>query len=165
MIDLTRRLEISAFSSRRRTVSDTASRSPMEPIRQQDQQQKDFLASLFPEFSADPHRTTQEAQNSAMMQGQRHPNNFPVSANMSFNPPLDLLAMSNGMSLQGLDPSHQNLPSTSTFTPQILLEQQYKLTQLHQLQQLQNQIQNQIFQQQASHFLISHDPLSLYGHS
>lgn len=139
----------------------------MEPIRQQDQQQKDFLSTLFPEFTADPHRTTQEVhQSSAVMQGQRHPNNFsnlPVSANMSYNPPLDLLAMSNVMSLQGLDPNHQNLPSTSTFTPQVLLEQQYKLTQLHQLQQLQNQIQNQIFQQQASHFLIARSPLPIWS--
>lgn len=139
----------------------------MEPIRQQDQQQKDFLSTLFPEFTADPHRTTQEVhQNSAVMQGQRHPNNFsnlPVSANMSYNPPLDLLAMSNVMSLQGLDSNHQNLPSTSTFTPQVLLEQQYKLTQLHQLQQLQNQIQNQIFQQQASHFLIARSPLPIWS--
>ena len=41
-------------------------------------------------------------------------------------------------------------PSPAALTPQMLLEQQYKLTQLHQLQQLQNQIQSQIFQQQAS---------------
>ncbi|KAG1716836.1 hypothetical protein ID866_358 [Astraeus odoratus] len=130
----------------------------MEPIREQDQQQKDFLASLFSEFAGDPPRSTQEVHQNVLgsgtsMQGQRIHNvfsNLPVSTGVPFNPPLDLLTMSNLMPLQGLDPNHPNLSPTSTFTPQILLEQQYKLTQLHQLQQLQNQIQNQIFQQQAS---------------
>ncbi|KAL4079404.1 hypothetical protein J3A83DRAFT_4388626 [Scleroderma citrinum] len=121
----------------------------MEPMRHQDQHQKDFLASLFPDF---PGATSQETHQNSLssLQPQRLPANFsnlPAQTNMAFNPPLDLLAMSNVMSLQGLD---QSIPSTSTFTPQLLLEQQYKLTQLHQLQQLQNQIQNQIFQQQLA---------------
>ncbi|KAI6116137.1 hypothetical protein F5141DRAFT_1101381 [Pisolithus sp. B1] len=125
----------------------------MEPIRQQDNSQKDLLASLFPELTGDSHRPALDAHqttlNSGLIQGQRTPN-LQLSSSVPFNPPMDLLAMSNLVSVHSMDPNHQNLPSASTFTPQILLEQQYKLTQLHQLQQLQSQIQNQIFQQQVS---------------
>ncbi|KAI6107591.1 hypothetical protein EDD17DRAFT_1465514 [Pisolithus thermaeus] len=123
----------------------------MEPIRQQDNSQKDLLASLFPELTGDSHRPALDAHqttlNSGLIQGQRTPN-LQLSSGVQFNPPMDLLAMSNLVSVHSMDPNHQNLPSASTFTPQLLLEQQYKLTQLHQLQQLQSQIQNQIFQQQ-----------------
>ncbi|KAI6029567.1 hypothetical protein BKA83DRAFT_4047572 [Pisolithus microcarpus] len=120
----------------------------MEPIRQQENSQKDLLASLFPELNGDSHRPALDAHlSNGLIQGQRTPN-LQVSSSVPFNPPMDLLAMSNLMSVHSMDPNHQNLPSTSTFTPQLLLEQQYKLTQLHQLQQLQSQIQNQIFQQQ-----------------
>ncbi|KAI6019795.1 hypothetical protein F5J12DRAFT_813222 [Pisolithus orientalis] len=125
----------------------------MEPIRQQDNSQKDFLASLFPEFTGDLHRSALDAHqttlNSGLIQGQRI-HNHQLSNSVPFTPPMDLLAMSNLMSMQGMDPNQQNLSSASTFTPQLLLEQQYKLTQLHQLQQLQNQIQSQIFQQQLA---------------
>ncbi|KAI6043914.1 hypothetical protein EDC04DRAFT_2866101 [Pisolithus marmoratus] len=123
----------------------------MEPIRQQDNSQKDLLASFFSEFTGDSHRPALDAHqntiNSGLIQGQRIPNPQ-LSNSVHFNPPMDLLAMSNLMSMQSMDPNLQNLPSAPTFTPQLLLEQQYKLTQLHQLQQLQNQIQSQIFQQQ-----------------
>ncbi|KIK26076.1 hypothetical protein PISMIDRAFT_318607 [Pisolithus microcarpus 441] len=122
----------------------------MEPIRQQENSQKDLLASLFPELNGDSHRPALDAHlSNGLIQGQRTPN-LQVSSSVPFNPPMDLLAMSNLMSVHSMDPNHQNLPSTSTFTPQLLLEQQYKLTQLHQLQQLQSQIQNQIFQQQLA---------------
>lgn len=103
----------------------------------QDPQQKDFLAYLFPDSSADQNRP-QDAHQANTLQ------NFAPSNQQ----PLDLMAMSNLMSLQSLDPTPTTLP-TPAVTPQMLLEQQYKLTQLHQLQQLQNQIQSQIFQQQA----------------
>ncbi|KAF9219519.1 hypothetical protein BS17DRAFT_740670, partial [Gyrodon lividus] len=126
----------------------------MEQIRSQDQQQKDFLAFLFPESSADQHRAQDTHQNDILsggpLSGQRLPSapaNFTGSNNTFNQQPLDLMAM---MSMQGMDSSHSTLPSASTLTPQMLLEQQYKLTQLHQLQQLQNQIQNQIFQQQLA---------------
>ncbi|KIJ59392.1 hypothetical protein HYDPIDRAFT_118618 [Hydnomerulius pinastri MD-312] len=130
----------------------------MEQIRSQDQQQKDFLAYLFPEPSTDQHRSQDAHQNDILsggsLPGQRLPSalpNFSGSSGTSFNQqPLDLMAMSNLMSMQGMDTSHPTIPSASAFTPQMLLEQQYKLTQLHQLQQLQNQIQNQIFQQQLA---------------
>ncbi|KAF9239884.1 hypothetical protein BU15DRAFT_46179 [Melanogaster broomeanus] len=128
----------------------------MEQIRSQDQQQKDFLSFLFqvPEPPADQHRAQDTRQNDMLngpqLSGQRMPSalpNFTGSNSTSFNQqPLDLMAM---MSMQGMDSSHPTVPSAATLTPQMLLEQQYKLTQLHQLQQLQNQIQNQIFQQQA----------------
>jgi hypothetical protein len=128
----------------------------MEQIRLQDQQQKDFLAFLFPDSSAEQHRTQDAHQNDVLsggqMLGQRLPSALTsfTGSTSSFNQqPLDLMAM---VSMQGMDASHSTLPSASTLTPQMLLEQQYKLTQLQQLQQLQNQIQNQIFQQQASCF-------------
>lgn len=126
----------------------------MEPIGPQDQQQKGFLV-LFPELTGDSHLSTQEIYQNPLigtMQNQRHPasfSNITVSPTTAFNPPLDLMAMSGIMSLQGLDSNQASLSSTPAFTPQILLEQQYKLSQLQQLQQLQNQIQNQIFQQQV----------------
>ncbi|KAH7886849.1 hypothetical protein F5I97DRAFT_2059395 [Phlebopus sp. FC_14] len=130
----------------------------MEPIRSQDQQQKDYLAFLFPDTPAEPHRTQDSHQNDVLngssLSSQRAISglsNFTGLPSTSFNNgPLDLMSMGNLTSMQGIDASHSALPSTSTFTPQMLLEQQYKLTQLHQLQQLQNQIQNQIFQQQLA---------------
>ncbi|KAG9313556.1 hypothetical protein JVU11DRAFT_5883 [Chiua virens] len=121
----------------------------MDQMQHQDHSQKDFLAFLFPESSSPDHTRQQDSD-----VPHRIPNNlsnFTGSNNSSFNQqPLDLMAMSNLISLQGLDSSSTTLPSPTALTPQMLLEQQYKLTQLHQLQQLQNQIQNQIFQQQLA---------------
>ncbi|KAH7910263.1 hypothetical protein BJ138DRAFT_1192609 [Hygrophoropsis aurantiaca] len=131
----------------------------MEQNRSQEQQQKDFLAFLFPtEVSLDPHRSHDHSND--LMSGpsgssQRPsigPNGFPGTSNASFNPGLsmDLASMGNFMSMQGIEPAVAPVTAPTQFTPQMLLEQQYKLTQLHQLQQLQNQIQNQIFQQQLA---------------
>lgn len=119
----------------------------MDQIPSQDQNQKDFLSFLFPDPSTDQNRTQDTHQPD-------HPShrtlqNFSGSNN---HQPLDLMAMSNLASLQGFDSAPTTLPSPAALTPHMLLEQQFKLTQLHQLQQLQNQIQSQIFQQQASHF-------------
>jgi len=123
------------------------------------QEQKDFLAFLFPEPSSDQQRTHDTQQNNNIntdtVQGQRATSgisNFTGTSPPSmFNQPIDLLTMSNLMSVQGVDTtSLPALPNSTSFTPQVLFEQQYKLTQLHQLQQLQSQIQNQIFQQQVS---------------
>lgn len=130
----------------------------MDPSRGQDNLQKDFLAFLFPESSSDQrgHDSQQnEAMNSAAVHGQRSNSgllNFTGTANLPpLNQQLDLMAMSNLMSMQGMDTtSLPALPSSAGLTPQVIFEQQYKLTQLHQLQQLQNQIQNQIFQQQLA---------------
>jgi len=131
----------------------------MDHIPPQDHQQKDFLAFLFPDSNPAHNRLHDAHQPDVLAPEQlaphRMPNtlqNFAGSNNTPFSPhqPLDLMAMSNLMSLQGMDATPTPLPSPAALTPQMLLEQQYKLTQLHQLQQLQNQIQNQIFQQQAS---------------
>ncbi|KAG1902280.1 uncharacterized protein F5891DRAFT_1025656 [Suillus fuscotomentosus] len=120
--------------------------------------QKDFLAFLFPESSSDQQRghdsQQNEVMNAAAVHGQRSNSgmlNFTGTVNPPpFNQQLDLMAMNNLMSMQGMDStSLPALPSSTSLTPQVIFEQQYKLTQLHQLQQLQNQIQNQIFQQQV----------------
>ena len=124
------------------------STTSMDQIPSQDHQQKDFLAFLFPDSPPDQHRPHDAHQPDVLATAHRIPNTltcFTGSNNPPANQqPLDLMAMS----LQGLDTT--TLPSPAALTPQMLLEQQYKLTQLHQLQQLQNQIQSQIFQQQAS---------------
>jgi hypothetical protein len=132
----------------------------MDPSRGQDNHlQKDFMAFLFPESSSDQQRghdsQQNEVMNAAAVHGQRSNSgmlNFTGTTNPPpFNPQLDLMTMSNLMSMQGMDStSLPSLPSSTNLTPQVIFEQQYKLTQLHQLQQLQNQIQNQIFQQQLA---------------
>jgi hypothetical protein len=134
----------------------------MDPSRGQDNNlnlQKDFLAFLFPESSSDHQRDhdsqQNEVMNAATAHGQRSNSgmlNFTGTSNPPpFNQQLDLMTMSNLMSMQGMDSTAvPALPSSTGLTPQVIFEQQYKLTQLHQLQQLQNQIQNQIFQQQVS---------------
>ncbi|KAG1736077.1 uncharacterized protein EDB91DRAFT_1055843 [Suillus paluster] len=130
----------------------------MDPSRGQDGHlQKDFLAFLFPESSSDQQRSHESQQNDIInttaMHGQRPSSgmpNFTGTTNLPpFNQQIDLMSMSNLMSMQGMDTtSLPALPNSTGFTPQVIFEQQYKLTQLHQLQQLQSQIQNQIFQQQ-----------------
>lgn len=132
----------------------------MDPSRGQDNNlQKDFLAFLFPESSSDQQRghdsQQNEVMNAAAVHGQRSNSgmlNFTGTTNPPpFNQQFDLMTMSNLMSMQGMDSSSlPALPSPAGLTPQVIFEQQYKLTQLHQLQQLQNQIQNQIFQQQLA---------------
>lgn len=132
----------------------------MDQIPSQDHHQKDFLAFLFPDSSSDQNRPQDAHQLDVLatssLPAHRIPStlqNFAGSNNTPFNhQPLDLMAMPNLISLQGLDTPPTNHHSPAALTPQMLLDQQYKLTQLHTLQQLQNQIQSQIFQQQASPF-------------
>ncbi|KAG2128721.1 hypothetical protein DEU56DRAFT_818767 [Suillus clintonianus] len=132
----------------------------MDPSRVHDNNhQKDFMAFLFPESSSDQQRGHDSQQNEAINAAAVHVQR-PTSGMLNFtgltNPPpfnqqLDLMTMSNLMSMQGMDTtSLPALPSSTGLSPQVVFEQQYKLTQLHQLQQLQNQIQNQIFQQQLA---------------
>ncbi|KAG2067829.1 hypothetical protein BDR04DRAFT_1104415 [Suillus decipiens] len=143
----------------------------MDPSRGQDNNlnlQKDFLAFLFPESSSDQHDSQNEVMNTAAVHGQRSNSgmfNFTGNANSPpFNQQLDLMAMNNLMSVQGMDTTAlPALPNSTGLMPQVIFEQQYKLTQLHQLQQLQTQIQNQIFQQQLALIsgqsaLNTHDP-------
>lgn len=122
----------------------------------QDQQQKDFLSSLFPlDVPIDQHRGSllEGQQQQPMFQfnnGLQLPN---TGANMQ--PQLNMDLLGNLMSMQGVESQSQannngGIPTSphqtqSQYNPQLLLEQQFKLTQLQQLQQL----QNQIFQQQA----------------
>jgi hypothetical protein len=82
-----------------------------------DQHQKEFLSSLFP-LDDNP------------------------QFQYNFQPPNQLDLLGNMMAMQGIE-SPTALPQ---FAPHLLLEQQFKLSQLQQLQQL----QNQIFQQQVS---------------
>lgn len=122
--------------------------------RTQDQHQKDFMSTFFPS-SAD--HTNQNAIDSSQ-QHQQTLFNATLPPNMlgngmhpssNTNMPLDMDLLGNLMAMQGMETqaalmSNQQAP----YNPQALLEQQFKLTQLQQLQQL----QNQIFQQQASNF-------------
>jgi hypothetical protein len=121
----------------------------------QDHQEKDFLSSLFPlEISVDHLQagSSDGPQQSMPMfhfngpspaqHGQPVTNmhtSIPQSANAQLN--MDLLE--NMMSMQGIE--NQSPTTQATYNPQLLLEQQFKLAQLQQLQQL----QNQIFQQQV----------------
>ncbi|KAJ7512723.1 hypothetical protein B0H11DRAFT_5313 [Mycena galericulata] len=96
----------------------------MDNQQAQDQQTKDFMSSFFPQDLA-----MEQLQNTTD-QFQFHPNPQPPNVNMELIGSIGNLI------------NEQN----SSYNPGLLLEQQYKLTQLQQLQQL----QNQIFQQQIA---------------
>jgi hypothetical protein len=120
---------------------------------QQEQQQKEFISSFFP---PDDH-------------GQRALDRGPQSSNPVFPfTPNDISTTGTQTNFSGLMPLHTNISNAQVnmdllgnlmtaqgiegqpnpsqqYTPQLLLEQQFKLTQLQQLLQL----QNQIFQQQV----------------
>lgn len=128
----------------------------MMDARMDDQQQKDYMASFFPNVDLNHLQTNgmdlmqQPALNSQQSQS--------MMPGLSMPPQLDMEMLGNLMSMQGLasphhhqlgaaSPSQSHFPSTSnTANPQMIMEQQFKLAQLQQLQQL----QNQIFQQQVS---------------
>ncbi|KAJ7485304.1 hypothetical protein FB451DRAFT_1229127 [Mycena latifolia] len=97
----------------------------MDTQQAHDQQTKDFMSSFFPQDLA----IDQLGQNSAD-QFQFHPN--PPAPNVN----MELIGNIGNLINE----------QTSSYNPGLLLEQQYKLTQLQQLQQL----QNQIFQQQIA---------------
>lgn len=97
----------------------------MDGQQAQDQQTKDFMSSFFPQDL----NAMDQLQNSTTEQFQFHQNPPPSNVNMEL-----LGTIGNLINEQ-----------TSSYNPGLLLEQQYKLTQLQQLQQL----QNQIFQQQV----------------
>lgn len=116
----------------------------------QEQQQKEFLSSFFPLELPDIVQRGVDGQQPPMYHfngpttaqpstiGVQHP--IPNTTNPQQNG--DLLG--NLVSMQGIESQPGHSPQTQ-YTPQMLLEQQFKLSQLQQLQQL----QNQIFQQQA----------------
>ncbi|KAK0459609.1 uncharacterized protein EV420DRAFT_1268847 [Desarmillaria tabescens] len=116
-----------------------------------DQQQKDYLSPFFDLESL------QNGGDLGIMSpsvNAQQPQSMMTSATMPSQ--MDMEMLGNLMSLQGINspssisptsPSHpQFSTNTATTNPQLLMEQQFKLAQLQQLQQL----QNQIFQQQVS---------------
>ncbi|RDB30824.1 hypothetical protein Hypma_005795 [Hypsizygus marmoreus] len=105
-----------------------------------DQQQKDFLSSLFPADQNTNHDGQQQSM--PMFQYNQPPT---MSMPQSMPPQLAMDMLGNMMQMQGIE-SQNNTPASPSYNPQSLLEQQFKLTQLQQLQQL----QNQIFQQQIA---------------
>lgn len=128
--------------------------------------QKDFLTSFFPPDQSHPEHDQHtrdldmyhDSMNSMNSGSNQHPSmmNLQQQQHMQ-NPPvgLDMLEL---MAMQ--ERTGQTSPggqSGSQATPQMLLEQQVRLNQLQQLQQL----QNQIFQQQVR--LISITPALRWG--
>lgn len=104
----------------------------------QDQQTKDFMASFFP----------QDLDSSTEFQFHPHPTPGPSNGINVANNNMELLGtIGNLINEQTAAAASYNVNAN----PGLLLEQQYKLSQLQQLQQL----QNQIFQQQVSLFLFS----------
>ncbi|KAF7351199.1 BHLH domain-containing protein [Mycena sanguinolenta] len=110
----------------------------------QDQQTKDFMSSFFPQDLA----MDQLQNNSSEFQYHPHPTPGPSSSNSNMgtlnnNSNMELLGtIGNLINEQTAAAASYNV----NVNPGLLLEQQYKLTQLQQLQQL----QNQIFQQQIA---------------
>jgi hypothetical protein len=124
----------------------------------QDQQQKDFLSSLFPlEIPVDHLQTGSDGQQQSLSMfqfngaspAQQPTASMHTSIPQSTNAQLNMDLLGNLISMQGIE--NQSPTPHTTYNPQLLLEQQFKLTQLQQLQQL----QNQIFQQQARNFHVN----------
>jgi hypothetical protein len=114
----------------------------------QDQQQKDFMSTFFPP-SADQNGDPSHHQfnGSALQPGIHGHGMHSSSMNVNnTNLSMDMDVVSNFMAMQGIEGQQPLSPSQTSYNPQALLEQQFKVTQLQQLQQL----QNQIFLQQVS---------------
>jgi hypothetical protein len=121
----------------------------------QDQQQKDFMSTFFPP-SAD-HGNQQQGDHSqhhqplfnsaALLPGLHGHGTHPSMNTSNTHMALDMDVMGNFISMQGIEGQQQVSPTQPPYNPQMVLEQQFKVTQLQQLQQL----QNQIFLQQVSH--------------
>jgi len=120
---------------------------------QQEQQQKEFLSALFPpDLSGDHAQRSQSSNpvfsftsNDGSTLTQQHLSGLISSPANGVNPQVNLDLLGNLMSLSGIEGQPSNSQQLPQYNPQLLLEQQFKLTQLQQLQQL----QNQIFQQQV----------------
>lgn len=143
-------------------------RRPAMDAHMQDQQQKDFLSSLFPmDISLDHLHNPSDSTGNNNMQFMQY--NSGVSAQQqpmanssviphTMNSPLSMDLIGNLMSLQvDTQASMQQSPTQAPYNQQMLLEQQMKLAQLQQLQQL----QNQIFQQQARQIFTQRTRLSV----
>ncbi|KAG6831206.1 hypothetical protein H0H87_005922 [Tephrocybe sp. NHM501043] len=103
-------------------------------------QEKDFLSTMFPGDNQQSMYSMQYNQQQSMQQPMQQ-----QSIPATMNPQLSLDMINNLMSMQGVE-SQAPSPNSSSYNAQTMLEQQFKLTQLQQLQQL----QNQIFQQQIA---------------
>ncbi|KAF8916708.1 hypothetical protein CPB85DRAFT_1386587 [Mucidula mucida] len=126
-----------------------------------DHHQKDYMSSFFPSVDLDH---LQNDSDMGIMQQTAHntQHNQTMMHGLGMPPQLDMEMLGSLMSMQGIDspqhplsgasPSQTHFPPNSNANnPQMIIEQ-YKLAQLQQLQQL----QNQIFQQQMA--LISGQP-------
>lgn len=121
----------------------------------QAQQQKDFMSAFFPPQGDNPNPNVDHSQHHQnLFNGQGlHPGmintGMQALSNMSngSNITSDMDMLQNLMAMQGME-SHSPVQGNqqAPYNPSAMLEQQFKLTQLQQLQQL----QNQIFQQQVS---------------
>ncbi|KAG6873664.1 hypothetical protein C0995_012598 [Termitomyces sp. Mi166 len=95
-------------------------------------QEKDFLSTIF----SDGQQSNYTSFNQPLQQS---------SISSPMNQPLNVDMLNNLMSMQGIE-SAPTSPTSPQYNAQALLEHQFKLAQLQQLQQL----QNQIFQQQRT---------------
>lgn len=99
----------------------------------------------------------QPLYNGASLQHGMHPHDMhsSMNANQSNMSNLEMDALGNFMAMQGIESPPALSPSQAPYNPQVLLEQQIKVTQLQQLQQL----QNQIFMQQVSKYFLCNEVL------
>lgn len=122
----------------------------------QDQQQKDFLSTFFSNNNEPNHHPDPTQQQHQQHHPQQHglfngsaltlPNMLAHPMHAANGAPTEMDLIGSFMAMQGIDTQSALSPSAqSSYNPQMLLEQQFKLNQLQQLQQL----QNQIFQQQV----------------
>jgi hypothetical protein len=128
----------------------------------QEQQQKEFLSSFFPaDVSVDEMQRTLDSTHGnnglfSFSGGPPHPGmpNGHSGLGNGANARLDMELLGNLMAMQGIEGQPGSNHQQPQYTPQLLLEQQFKLTQLQQLQQL----QHQIFQQQVSSLITLYRP-------
>lgn len=120
----------------------------------QEQQQKEFLSSFFPaDVSVDDIQRTLDSNHANGLfpfngaPGVTHPGIPSPHSGVGngSNARLDMELLGNLMAMQGIEGQPGSNHQQPQYTPQLLLEQQFKLSQLQQLQQL----QHQIFQQQV----------------
>jgi hypothetical protein len=128
-----------------------------------DQQQKDFMSTFFSSsvdhgnHNVDHSQHQQPLYNGASLQPGMHGHDMHSSMNANHsNMALDMDALGNFMAMQGIESPQALSPSQAPYNPQVLLEQQIKVTQLQQLQQL----QNQIFMQQVSKYFLCNEVLA-----
>jgi hypothetical protein len=122
----------------------------------QDQQQKDFMSTFFPPSIDHGHQHRDHSQhqqplfNGAVLQPGLHGHGMHSMNTNNPNMTLDMDVMTNFMAMQGIESQQALSPTQAPYNPQLHLEQQFKVTQLQQLQQL----QNQIFLQQVSKYFL-----------